>query len=263
MATGPAKRESGAMKKSIIAVTVLLVVGFPACLVLLSSAFDRTSVRTHTVAGEVREIVVNVHNGDVELVPGGAAVDVRETQRYVRRQPQLDQDIAGGVLTLDSHCSGQAFWQTCSADLRVGVPAGVKVTVEADSGDVEAHDLDIPDAQLRTGSGDVAVRLAGSQQRVWARSDSGDVHVASADARSVDAQTDSGDVTVDVRSNLGSVSAQSDSGGVDVAVPAGDYAVEAGSGSGEVDVAGLVRDDRAPRSILARTDSGDVTLRGR
>jgi hypothetical protein len=262
LASGAAKRESGAMKKSLIALTVLLVLAVPAGIALLSVALDRTKVRTHTVSAPIREIVVNAHDGDVELVSGGAVVAVRETQHYVKTQPQLHQDIADGVLTLDSHCSG-AFWQTCYADLRVGVPAGVKVTVDADSGDVQAHGVDVPDAQLRTDSGNVAVRLAGTQQRVWARSGSGDVHVASADARSVDAQTDSGNVTVDVRSNLGSVSAQSDSGGVDVAVPAGDYAVQAGSDSGRVDVDGLVRDDRAPRSILARTDSGDVTLRGR
>jgi hypothetical protein len=37
--------------------------------------------------------------------------------------------------------------------------------------------------------------------------------------------------------------------------------VDAETDSGDVDVHGIVRDDRAAKSITARTDSGDVTVR--
>jgi len=48
-----------------------------------------------------------------------------------------------------------------------------------------------------------------------------------------------------------------------VDVPAGDYEVDADTDSGDVDVAGITRNDHSPRSIKARSDSGDVTLRAR
>jgi hypothetical protein len=201
---------------------------------------DDTQVKHYAIPGSVQAIVVKSGAGNVDLVPGGERVRVRETQHFVSMKPTLDRTVKAGVLTLDSHCTSVVL--RCYADLRVSVPAGVTVSVDADSGDVRAGWPDVREMRVHGDSGDIDLRLAGRQSRVYAHTDSGDV-TTTVRARSVDARTDSGDVTV--------------------YVPRGDYAVDADTDSGDVDVAGISRNDHAKKSIKARTDSGDVTVRAR
>jgi hypothetical protein len=248
------------MKKLLIALAVLVVV-VPGGLALAGLALGHTKVRTHTVAEPIRAIVVKSGSGDVDLLPADGRVQVRETRHYVFKQPMLHQDVTNGVLTLDADCASLYF--NCSTDLRVTVPAGIEVTVEADSGNVHGRGIGVRDVHAQSDSGDVHLVLAGRQSLAWVHTDSGDVHVETAGARAVDARTDSGDVRVEARGETPRVAAQTDSGDVDVDVPAGEYAVVADTDSGDVNIDGISRNDRAPRTIVARTDSGDVTLDGR
>jgi len=247
------------MKKLLIVVAVLVVL-VPGGLVLAGLALGHKEVRTHTVAEPIRAIVVRSDSGDVDLVPAGTRVQVRETRHCVLKQPKLEQDVTNGVLTLDADCGGLYF--NCSIDLRVTVPAGIEVTVESDSGDIHAGGIGVRDIHAQSDSGDVHLVLTGRQSLAWAHSDSGDIHVETAGARAVDARTDSGDVRVEARGETRRVVAQTDSGDVEVDVPAGEYAVDADTDSGDVEVDGISRNDRAPRSIVAQTDSGDIALYG-
>lgn len=246
------------MKKLLVVVAVLVVL-VGGGLAVVNLALDDTTLKTHVVAGSVREIVVKSGAGAVDLVPAGERIEVRETQHHVFKRPKLEQDVENGVLTLESGCDGIAF--TCYADLRVTVPAGIKVTVEADSGDVEARGIDVRETRLQSDSGNVKLELVGRQRLVRAHTDSGNVDVVAANTRAVDAQTDSGNVTVNADGNPRRVVTHTDSGNVEVAVPKGDYAVEAETDSGDVNIDGITRNDHASRSIQARTDSGNVTLR--
>jgi hypothetical protein len=268
------------MKKTSLLVA-LLVILIPGALVLADVAFQSTQVITHRFPGPIDAIVVRADRGDVALVAArGRGVTVRETRRYVLRQPTLDRDLHAGVLTLDAHCD--ARFVTCLSDLRVSVPAGAMVTVRSDAGDVEARRVDVAQARLRSDAGDIRLELLGRQRLVRARADSGDVDVVARDARAVDVQTDSGDVVVTAGA-APSVAARSDSGDVVVAVrarprrvrvstdsgdvrvlaPSGAYAVRAETDSGDVKVGREIsRNDRAAHSIQARSDSGDVTLDG-
>jgi DUF4097 and DUF4098 domain-containing protein YvlB len=250
-----------AMKKLVL-VIVLLVVLVGGGLALADFVFDETRTTTRTVSEPLRAIVVNADAGDVDLVPAGKRVQVRETQHYVLTKPKLEMVVKNGVLTLDSDCGAPVL--RCYADLRVTVPRGVTVTVVADSGDVDAREIDVRSAHIESDSGDVRLGLVGRQGLVWAHADSGRVDVIAASARAVDAQTDSGDVAVDVfRQAPRRVVARSDSGFVQVIARKGAYAIEAHSDSGDVTITGLTRNDRAPRSIEARSGSGDVALRAR
>lgn len=268
------------MKKALILVA-LLVVLLPAGLVLADAAFENTKVTTHAFPGPIDEIVVRSDRGDVELVPGrGRGVEVRETQHYLLQEPTLERDVERGVLTLEARCD--ASFVTCFSDLRVSVPAGTKLTIDSDSGDVEARAIDVGEARVQSDSGDMRLELIGRQGLVRAHADSGDIdvvtaHVVAVDARTdsgdvvvttraardIEAQTDSGDVVVAVRGRPRRVVAGTDSGDVRVEVPSGDYAVTAETDSGDVKLDGILRNDRAPRAIEARTDAGDVTLNGR
>jgi hypothetical protein len=245
----------------ILAAAVIVVVS--GALAVVNLALDRSEVRTYAVGEPVRQIVVRADSGDVRLIPAsGKTVDVRETRHFVFKRPKLDRDVAGGVLTLDSHCNGLVL--NCSADLRVSVPAGVEVTVDADSGNVDADEIAVSDAHLHSDSGNVRAELSGSQGLVWAHTDSGNVDVVAAGARAIDGQSDSGNVKVEASSSPRRVVAHTDSGNVEVAVPAGEYAVDTDTDSGDVDLDERIsRNDRAPRSIDAKTDSGNVKVHAR
>jgi hypothetical protein len=249
------------MKKPLTALAVLCVLGAGA-LAVATLAFHSSSSATHTVAGDVREIVVRSDSGDVDLVPADGRVVVHETSSYVFERPTLDETLDDGVLTLATGCDG--IFLPCSTDLRITIPAGVKVTVDAGSGDVEARRVALRDPHVKADSGDVMLDLTGRQALVWAHTDSGSVDVATAGASAIDAQTGSGDVNVNAAGSPRRVVAHTDSGDVEIAVPRGDYAVDADTDSGDVDVAAAIsRNDRAPRSIDAKTDSGDVSIRAR
>ena len=280
MAQDPTRRHSAGMKKALLLVA-LLVILVPAALVLADVAFEQTTVKTHTFPGQIDEIVVRADDGDVQLVRArGRSVVVRETQHYLFEEPTLERDVEDGVLTLEARC--ETRFTTCVSDLRVSVPRGAVVRIDADSGDVEARRIDVREARLQSDSGDMRLELRGRQALVRAHADSGDVDVVTRDARVIDARTDSGDVVVTTRgareiaakTDSGDVVvavsglprrilATTDSGDVRVVVPAGEYGVSTETDSGTVDVDGISRNDRAARSIEARTDSGDVTLSGR
>ena len=223
---------------------------------------DGMLVSTQTIAEPVHAIVVKSGAGDVNLIPTGGRIEVRQTQHYVLEKPNVTLRVRDGVLTLDSDCS--AIVLKCSADVRVTVPRGIDVTVEADAGDIDAREVNARSVHMQSDSGDVRLGLVGRQRLVWAHADSGRVEVIAANARAVDAQTDSGDVAVDVfRRAPRRVVVRSGSGFVQVLALNGDYAIKTRTDSGEVKIDGLSRNDRAPNSIEARSDSGDIALRAR
>jgi DUF4097 and DUF4098 domain-containing protein YvlB len=246
------------MRKLLLAVVVLLVV-VAGALAVVSVALDRTAVKEHAIAGPLRAIAVKSTAGDVSLVPAAGRLEVRETQHYVVTKPTLDLTVVGGVLTLSSDCGTPVL--TCYADLRVPVPAGAEVTVDAGSGDVDATAVGARSARLRSDSGDVRLGLTGHQQLARAQTSSGDVDVAADDARDIDAESSSGDVTVAARAAPHRLVARTSSGDVTVTVPRGTYAVDAKTDSGDVKVDGIRLDDQAASSLEATTSSGDVTVR--
>lgn len=249
------------MKRALLGIVLLAVLAAGA-LAVVNLALDRTHRTTQTVAEPVREIVVKAGRGDVDLVPAGKRIEVRQSQHYVLNKPRLKLTVKNAVLTLDSDCAANVF--KCYADLRVTVPFGVAVSVEADSGDIDARQLSVRSAHMQSDSGNVMLGLIGRQRLVWAHADSGRVDVIAAHVRAVDAQTDSGDVAVDVFGRPPRrVVARSDSGFVQVLAPKGGYAIKAITDSGELKLEGLTHNDRAPYSIDAQTDSGDIALRAR
>jgi len=189
------------MKKALLIAAAVIVLT-PAALALLGVVLGHEKITTHPVAGTVREIVVNSDSGDVRFIRTGTRVQVRETQHYVLRKPTLEQDLTDGVLTLETDCD--TFFFNCSTDLRVTVPAGVRINVQADSGDVHIQARGRPRRLVAdTDSGDVHVRAPTGDYAVDTETDSGDIEIDRAiirddrAPRSIQAHTDSGDVTLD------------------------------------------------------------------
>ena len=249
--------------KNLVLVLVLVLVVIGGVWAAANFGFDQTEVRTATVYGDVREIVVESTSGDVDLVPARRLIEVREARHWVVSQPEFKQTRRNGVLTLKSDCTAERIVVKCYSDLRVSVPTGVKVTVEAGSGDVDLRGADVRSVHVESDSGDIELDLAGRQRLVFASTDSGDVDVVARSARAVDAQSDSGDVTADIGGLPRRIVTGSDSGDIEVIVPRGSYRVRAVSDSGDAKVRGLTRNGSSLQSIHARTDSGDVSVHAR
>ena len=249
--------------KNLALVLVLVLIVLAGAWAAANFAFDQTKVETDTVYGTVREIVVKSDSGDIDLIPASKLIQVRETRHWVVSQPELEQTRKNGVLTLESTCSPERIVLKCASDLRIAVPPGVRVTVDAEAGDVDLRGTAVRSVHVETDSGDIEMDLAGRQTLVFASTDSGEIDLVSRSVRAVDAQTDSGDVTADVRGLPRRVVARSNSGDVDVTMPRGSYRIRAISDSGDADVRGLRRNNRSLQSIHARTDSGDVAVRAR
>jgi DUF4097 and DUF4098 domain-containing protein YvlB len=247
--------------KAVLVTLALLVVLVPAGFVLADLAFRKTEVRTHTFKGPLREIVVLSDSGDIELLRGdGRAARVRETRRYLFATPTFARERHRGVLTVEAKCDAPVL--TCQNDLRLNVPRGVAVNVKTRSGDVDARGIEARRARVESNSGDLRIALTGLQRLVRVHTDSGDVDVRTGGARAVEARTDSGDVVVAAGGAPRDIVAVTDSGDVRVVAPAGAWRVRAESDSGDVTTKRISRNDRAGRSIDARSDSGDVTLQG-
>jgi DUF4097 and DUF4098 domain-containing protein YvlB len=215
-----------------------------ACAVGVSQALQRSETATTTVRRAVDRIVIAADAGDIRLQGTAArAVRLRRHSRWLWRKPHVHATLRGRTLEVRGDCPTVAAFGRCAADLTVGVPAGVDVTVRAGAADITATRLSGA-LDLRTGAGDVR----GDGLRP--------VTVAAA--------SDAGAVDLGLRTTPVRVDASSDAGDVTVTVPAGsEYRVDASTAAGRVDVGGVLRNDHALRRILARTAAGDVRVRGR
>jgi hypothetical protein len=220
---------------------VLLVVCGVAVGVSEALTHDRTTLAT--VRRHIERVIVHADTGNVHLEgTESPRVMVREQLRWMWSRPRVVTSVDGSTLTVSGSCPDSGPLNRCKADLDLAIPFDADVIVQGDSGDITAE------------------RLAG---HIELRTDSGNLSGRELNPISVSAITDAGNVDLDFSTQPVSVQANSDSGNVDVTVPAGgEYRVDATTDAGDVEVRGVLRNDRALRSISATADAGDVTVRG-
>ena len=102
----------------------------------ISGAFGDGAVDEHVVREPVRKVVIDAEDGDVTLVRSTDDVHVRVRRSHVINTPRTSEHVTDGVLTLKTRCP--IGFVSCTSDYRVGVPAGVAVTVDKSSGRVNA-----------------------------------------------------------------------------------------------------------------------------
>ena len=227
---------------------VLLVAGvlFVVCALAVgvSEAFKHDRTTTTTISRHIERVVIRAGTGHVKLEgTDGPRVMVQEKLQWLWRRPHVRASMHGSVLRVSARCPDTGPMNRCKADLDLAIPFDADVIVRGDSGDISAE------------------RLAGHLQLT---TDSGDLHGRDLNPITARATTDAGNVNLDFTTQPVSVSANSDSGNVEVTVPAGgEYRVDATTDAGDVTVEGILRNDRALRSISATANAGDVTVRGR
>jgi putative adhesin len=210
----------------------------------VSEAFKHDRTTTTTINRHIERVVVRAGTGKVHLEgTESQRVMVREQLQWLWRKPIVHTSLRGATLTVSGACPDTGPVNRCKADLDLAIPFDADVVVQGDSGDISAE------------------RLAGHLKLT---TDSGDVTARDLNAISISATTNAGDVDVAFTTQPVSVSANSNSGDVLVTVPSGgEYRVDATTAAGDVHVEGVLRNDRALRSISATADAGDVTVRGR
>ncbi len=219
---------------------LLVVCGFS---VGVSEAFKHQRTTNATINRHIERVVVRAGTGKVHLEGTDAQrVMVHEQLQWLWRKPIVHTSVHGATLTVSGSCPDTGPVNRCKADLDLAIPFDADVVVQGDSGDISAE------------------RLAG---HIKLTTDSGDVSARDLNPISVAATTNAGDVKLDFTTQPVSVSANSKSGDVLVVVPAGgEYRVDATTDAGDVTVEGVLRNDRALRSISATADAGDVTVQG-
>ena len=132
-----------------------------------------------------------------------------------------------------------AFHSACSVSYDVQVPAGQKLVVMVEAGDIELRDL----------SGDVTADGA-----------SGDIDASGMRTTKLRMATRSGDVTGSFATAPALLTAGARSGDVSLHVPAGGYRLRVTTNSGDRSVDGITDDPASEHRIVAATSSGDVSI---
>ena len=229
-------------------------------------------IRQYYPAGIKKIELASPGDLNVSATPADQATAEWETHWNYRR-PTINRTIDGHTMRLSLNCSYSVGVQ-CYADLRLSVPEGVALDVNAHSGDMAVRGVSGPvsvhndsgDVRLERISGDVtvmnksgSVRLDGITGDVTAEDKSGDVRGENLRGRVARLETKSGDVRAEFASIPSEVTARSASGNAKVLVPegTGPYRVQTEVKSGDVET--RVRTDPSARNtITVATKSGDV-----
>jgi hypothetical protein len=151
---------------------------------------------------------------------------------------------------------------TDQGDVNIGQVKAALIDLSSGYGNVGAVDVESPDVSAASDQGTVSVaRLHGD--RLSMKSGYGDVLVDTTSASHVTANSAQGQVNVALTKAPSLARATSGYGTVALMVPAGRYAVDASTSYGQTSVTGIVRDDSAPRQLIATSSQGDVTVTGR
>jgi hypothetical protein len=196
--------------------------------------------------------LLSLHTGsaDVKVSPGtGTAIRIERRSRWIGERPTHSMtERADGQIVLDDHCPGGisvpvalfSFHDGCSITYEVQVPAGQAISIDGGSGDIELRDLD---------------------GRVTAIAGSGDLSASGLISRSVALSAGSGDISATLDRAPVTLRAIAGSGDVSLHVPGDAYRLTVSTGSGDRSVSGLSDHPASKRSIVARTGSGDISVR--
>lgn len=210
----------------------------------VASSFARASTQESFTADAVRTVHVRLDAGDVEVRrAAGDEVEVSVTADGTWREPWTVRERDGDTLLLSARCDTPLVFRRCDVSYAVEVPDGVDVDLEVSAGRVSVDGVD---------------------GEVLARSHAGEVELTDLRSARVDAASDVGRVAVTFAEPPASVRASSETGAVAVTLPArGEpYAVDATSDVGGT-VVDVATDPDSPRSVVARTAVGHVSVRSR
>ncbi|MEV0148938.1 MULTISPECIES: DUF4097 family beta strand repeat-containing protein [unclassified Nonomuraea] len=192
---------------------------------------------TYQVKDKVQQLHLRSGNGDVTVTESNAAyVSVTETLYWSNDKPRAGHKVEGDTLSVYYDC--QSSWGSCGVNYKVEIPKGLRVNLDAGSGDLTLRSLTGP-VDLKAGSGDIAGNGLGGKKLF--------------------AETGSGDIDLKYAVAPDSVELSVGSGNAALTVPDETYDVYTKVDSGDASIS--VKDDNSsPRKISLTAGSGDVTV---
>jgi DUF4097 and DUF4098 domain-containing protein YvlB len=237
MSPPPRAREDCGMKK------ILVAGGLLACVASLTSCGvfggnSESETKTHEITDKVAVLSLKTGSGDVEITEtAGTAIKITERLRWSREKPKTEREVGGDTLRVSYECP--TSFDNCGVDYTVEVPKGIRLQLDAGSGD----------SKLRALSGPIT-----------AEAGSGTVEGSELSSKQVTVKTGSGESRLRFASAPDAVEVDTGSGGAAVFLPNGPYAVTAGAKTGEVTV-GVDNDPAAARKIRVSAGSADVEVK--
>ena len=226
---------------------------------LAGSGTPSTETTSATYPQPITALDLRVQSGTVTLTAGAdGQTTVQSTLTWDNDKPTVSQQWTGTTLSVIASCPGSG---RCEADLTIAVPAGTTITTKTETGDASLTGLTgAVSASTNTGE----IRLTQLGGAVIARTEVGSITGTDLASTDADVSTETGDVTLGFSVDPQTASATVATGDVTVTVPRSStaYHVTATTDTGDRRVA-VTQDETSTRTILARTDTGDVTVEAR
>lgn len=253
--TSTATRRAWIVGGSVLAAAVLLI---GTVQVISAMARDTETVVRTFPAGDVALVDVRNPNGRVEVL-GGDVPEITMTAEITHglRRTRHSAAVEGNVLRMRSSCPVIGTW--CRVEHRLVVPRRMSVAVDVENGRLILRDLT---GGIRADADNGEIELTRLSGDLEVSTDNGRVESSGLTSDRVDARTQNGRVRLAFTEPPTSVEARSRNGRVDVVVPQTQdaYRVDLDTTNGSTDV-GVRSDPTSRRSIVGRTQNGDVTVR--
>ncbi|HEX2048817.1 MAG TPA: DUF4097 family beta strand repeat-containing protein [Acidimicrobiales bacterium] len=248
-------RRAWVVGGSIVAALALVFGVFQVVNVL---ARERTTEVQAFPASGVRLLDVSSPNGTVEVL-GGDVDEITVTARISHglRRTSHRAAVEGNVVRVRSSCPVLSTW--CGVEYRITVPGDVAVAADVSNGRLIVRDVA---GGVRADATNGAVELARLSGDLDVSTDNGRVESTGLRSDRVVARTANGRVRLEFSESPTAVEARSANGRVDVVLPntTDAYRVDLDTDNGSTD-AGVRTDPSSGRSVVARTNNGDVTVR--
>ncbi len=227
-------------------------------LTVVSWLARQTETQDQTYQRRVTRIVLDLDTGDLAVTPGNEdTVTVRRHLAWSLSRPTIEETWDGETLRVRVRCARFTFDSGCRVDYLLQVPRGVAVEAHSDTGDLTVRDLD-GSLRLTTDTGDIGVSNA--HGTLWVRADTGDVRAAGLASAEADVATDTGAIELRFSRPPSRVQVATDTGDISIGVPTGDaYRVQTSTDTGSTNIR-ILQDVAASRTIIARTDTGDMDV---
>ncbi|MGO4690644.1 DUF4097 family beta strand repeat-containing protein [Glaciibacter sp. 2TAF33] len=247
----------------------LLFIGVPLLVIALVvgtvavslSVFTRATAAAAEQAVAGTSVSVNVPNAALEFAPSSdGQVHVTMTGSYAGGKPTLRLTTVNGESRITGGCpSGWFLFARCGVTLHINVPADLAVTVRGDNGSITTEGL-TGDLDFTTENG--RIETTGTVGQVALRTTNGAIRVHDSASTDVLADTTNGGVELQFAEAPTSAQASSTNGAIHIVVPDNGtaYALDTDTTNGGVHTDAVPSDPGSPRTIVARTTNGSVTI---
>lgn len=193
---------------------------------------------TYEVTEKVLTLKLNSGASDAVVTETDrVGVKVTESLYWRKSAPKAEHTVEGETLAVSYDCKSD-MWGSCGVNYRVEVPKGMKVILDAGSGDVTLRNL----------SGELEASLG-----------SGDVTSSALTSKKVLAENGSGNIELKFTGIPDSLKVETGSGDTTLVLPKGAYDLSKDIGSGDLSVDVTV-DGSSPHKVSVLAGSGNVSL---